>query len=41
MLWWLIAGSIAALIVGVMVLRDAIGDDRQRKLSKNKSYTDY
>lgn len=41
MLWWLLAGTLAAVIVGVMVLRDAIGDDRQRKLSKNKSFTGY
>lgn len=41
MLWWMLSGTIAAVIVGVMVLRDAIGDDKQRKLSKTKSYTGY
>lgn len=38
---WMIAGSVVLVIIVVLVLRDAIADDRRRKLSKPKNYTNY
>lgn len=41
MLPWLVAGIVVVTVVVVFVLRDAIADDRRRKLSKVKNYTGY
>ncbi len=41
MLPWLVAGIVVVTVVVVLVLRDAIADDRRRKLSKVKNYTGY
>ena len=42
MLPWLIGGIIIVTIFVVFVLRDAIADDRRRKLAKQKSpYSGY
>jgi hypothetical protein len=41
MLLWLIGGSAVVTVFVVMVLRDAIADDRRRKLDKVKNYSGY
>jgi len=41
MLLWLVAGIVVVTIVVALVLRDAISDDRRRKLTKFKNYTGY
>jgi len=41
MLLWLVAGIVVVTVLVVLVLRDAISDDRRRKLTKYKNYTSY
>ncbi len=42
MLPWLVSGLVIATVFVVLVLRDAIADDRRRKLVKTKTnYTGY
>jgi hypothetical protein len=42
MLPWLVVGIIVVTVFVVMVLRDAIADDRRRKLDKvKKNYAGY
>lgn len=42
MLPWLVGGFIIVAVFVVFVLRDAIADDRRRKLAKPRSnYSDY
>ena len=41
MLLWLVGGIVIVTVFVVMVLRDAIADDRRRKLDKVKNYSNY
>jgi len=41
MLLWLVGGVIIVTVLGVLVLRDAIADDRRRKLVRAKNYAGY
>lgn len=41
MILWLVGGVLIVTVFAVYVLRDAIADDRRRKLAKVKNYAGY
>jgi hypothetical protein len=41
MLLWLAGGVVIVTVLAVLVLRDAIADDRRRKVDKPRTYSGY